>query len=171
MFPNNKGKPIEPKGPWVDWYGEMARKTVLRRHSKVLPMSGDIFETIDRDREEELRAEGAARLLDTEPDAPVALPTSEELGEEIDEETGEVTDTKEEAEPAKDPATGEEKAVCVDGQKNVLTDDLCRQQGITAPILSEVHAILYAGKKPADALMALMTRELKRETHSPLPEK
>ena len=49
--------------------------------------------------------------------------------------------------------------------------DLCRQKGISAPILSEVHAILYSGKKPADALMALMTRELKRETHSPFPKK
>lgn len=28
--------------PWHDWYGEMARKTVLRRHSKALPMSSDI---------------------------------------------------------------------------------------------------------------------------------
>ncbi len=45
--------------------------------------------------------------------------------------------------------------------------DLCTQRGITAPILNEVHAILYAGKKPLDALMALMTRELKRETNAP----
>ncbi len=41
---------------------------------------------------------------------------------------------------------------------------LCRQRAITAPILDEVYAILYQGKKPADALRALMTRELKRET-------
>jgi len=40
---------------------------------------------------------------------------------------------------------------------------LCRERGIAAPILSEVYAILYQGKKPADALHALMTRELKRE--------
>ncbi|MEJ1974063.1 MAG: NAD(P)H-dependent glycerol-3-phosphate dehydrogenase [Lacunisphaera sp.] len=45
--------------------------------------------------------------------------------------------------------------------------DLCQQRGITAPILNEVYAILYQGKKPLDALMALMTRELKRETHTP----
>jgi glycerol-3-phosphate dehydrogenase (NAD(P)+) len=45
--------------------------------------------------------------------------------------------------------------------------DLCQARGITAPILSEVYAILYQGKKPADALMALMTRELKPETHAP----
>ena len=47
--------------------------------------------------------------------------------------------------------------------------DLCRERNITAPILAEVYAILHAGKKPADALRALMTRELKRETHSPFP--
>ncbi len=46
---------------------------------------------------------------------------------------------------------------------------LCQQKGITAPIMSEVHAILYAAKKPAEALHALMTRELKRETHVPFP--
>jgi len=49
--------------------------------------------------------------------------------------------------------------------------ELCVQKGIAAPILGEVHAILYQGKKPLDALMALMTRELKRETSSPFPKK
>lgn len=55
-----KGKTIEPKGPWVDWYSEMARKTVLRRHAKVLPMSGDILETFERDIEAERSADKAA---------------------------------------------------------------------------------------------------------------
>ncbi len=49
--------------------------------------------------------------------------------------------------------------------------DLCLHRGIIAPILGEVRAILYQGKKPMDALMALMTRELKRETHSPFARK
>lgn len=40
---------------------------------------------------------------------------------------------------------------------------LCRSRGIDAPILLETHAILFEGKKPADALGALMTRELKQE--------
>ncbi|HTQ31856.1 MAG TPA: NAD(P)H-dependent glycerol-3-phosphate dehydrogenase, partial [Opitutaceae bacterium] len=40
---------------------------------------------------------------------------------------------------------------------------LCAERRIDAPILREVRAILFAGKKPADALTALMTRELKRE--------
>ncbi len=48
---------------------------------------------------------------------------------------------------------------------------LCKERGITAPILAEVYAILYQDKKPADALHALMTRELKRETAAPFPKK
>ena len=40
---------------------------------------------------------------------------------------------------------------------------LCRDKMIQAPILTEVYRILYEGKKPADALSALMLRELKRE--------
>jgi glycerol-3-phosphate dehydrogenase (NAD(P)+) len=41
--------------------------------------------------------------------------------------------------------------------------ELVRKRGIEAPILTEIHAILYAGKPPAEALAALMGRELKRE--------
>lgn len=44
---------------------------------------------------------------------------------------------------------------------------LCDQKSITAPILAEVYAILYEEKKPAAALHALMTRELKRESGEP----
>lgn len=43
-FGERAGQPIEPKGPWVDWFSEMAKKTVMRRHSKVLPMSGDLID-------------------------------------------------------------------------------------------------------------------------------
>ncbi len=45
---------------------------------------------------------------------------------------------------------------------------LCREKAIDAPILREMYAILFAGKKPAAALASLMTRELKRETATPL---
>jgi glycerol-3-phosphate dehydrogenase (NAD(P)+) len=41
---------------------------------------------------------------------------------------------------------------------------LCGEKSIDAPILREVHAVLFSGKKPAAALAALMTRELKRES-------
>jgi recombination protein RecT len=36
-------------GPWVQWWGEMARKTVMRRLSKRLPMSTDVEDAFDRD--------------------------------------------------------------------------------------------------------------------------
>jgi recombination protein RecT len=36
-------------GPWVTWYGEMCKKTVARRHAKVLPMSSDIDDLLRQD--------------------------------------------------------------------------------------------------------------------------
>jgi glycerol-3-phosphate dehydrogenase (NAD(P)+) len=42
---------------------------------------------------------------------------------------------------------------------------LCAARKIDAPILREMHAILWEGKKPAAALASLMARELKRENH------
>lgn len=54
----------------------------------------------------------------------------------------------------------------VEGYKTTVAfKELCEKKGIEAPILGEVYRILYDGKRPADALGALMTRELKRETH------
>jgi glycerol-3-phosphate dehydrogenase (NAD(P)+) len=41
---------------------------------------------------------------------------------------------------------------------------LCSERGIDAPILGETNAILFKGRRPADAISALMMRELKRET-------
>ncbi len=40
---------------------------------------------------------------------------------------------------------------------------LCRNQGLEAPILNEVHAVLYEGKKPAASITELMNRQLKPE--------
>ncbi|MCW2243613.1 recombinase RecT [Azospirillum canadense] len=36
-------------GPWKDWWGEMARKTVLRRLMKSLPLSEELERVIERD--------------------------------------------------------------------------------------------------------------------------
>ncbi len=41
--------------------------------------------------------------------------------------------------------------------------EVCAGKMIDAPILDQVHAILFRGRKPADGVAALMTRELKRE--------
>ena len=42
------------KGPWVDWWGEMARKTVLRRAAKAAPQASTLEKLLMRDDEEEL---------------------------------------------------------------------------------------------------------------------
>ncbi len=61
------------------------------------------------------------------------------------------------------------------GRKNVIEGfwttkafyELCQMRGIAAPLLAQIHAILYEGKAPVEALYSLMTRELKRETGTP----
>jgi recombination protein RecT len=76
---NYKGEPIEPKGPWVDWFSEMAKKTVMRRHAKTLPMSGDIIDIEGREVDDAELSRSARHVLDVETDAPVALPQADEL--------------------------------------------------------------------------------------------
>ena len=36
-------------GPWITFYGEMCKKTVLRRHSKTAPFSADVRDLIEAD--------------------------------------------------------------------------------------------------------------------------
>lgn len=55
-------------GPWVTWWGEMARKTVMRRLSKRLPMSTDLDDAFERD--ETLSREPAP--VEHVPSAPVS---------------------------------------------------------------------------------------------------
>jgi glycerol-3-phosphate dehydrogenase (NAD(P)+) len=43
---------------------------------------------------------------------------------------------------------------------------LCAERGIDAPILGETNSILFRARRPADAISALMMRELKREAAS-----
>ena len=95
---DRQGKAIEPKGPWVDWFGEMARKTVMRRHSKTLPMSGDLIDVEATDEALYARSTQAV-LAAVEPNEPAALPpTREEVAGQItadtphDAETGEITE-------------------------------------------------------------------------------
>ena len=46
---------------------------------------------------------------------------------------------------------------------------LCAEKGIEAPILREVHAILFSGRRPAEVLSSLMARGLKEERAAPQP--
>jgi recombination protein RecT len=84
---DKKGNERQPKGPWVDWFGEMARKTVMRRHSKTLPMSGDVI--LDVEGRELEAAASAARVLSVEADKPVTIPSRDDLAtNEIEDQSG-----------------------------------------------------------------------------------
>lgn len=77
------------KGPWVDWYDQMALKTVLRRYLKRLPTSTDVIDRIERD--ETMQADFTPRVVDGgtvqgEPQASVSR--LEALEHRIDEQEG-----------------------------------------------------------------------------------
>lgn len=69
---DRQGKARTPRGPWVDWFPEQAKKTVMRRHSKVLPMSGDLLIDVEG-QELEQGASAAAVLGSQQEDAPELL--------------------------------------------------------------------------------------------------
>jgi recombination protein RecT len=97
-------------GPWVQWWGEMARKTVMRRLSKRLPMSTDIEDDFDRDEtlpkepvtlqhvepisrldalEQHLEGQSGAEVIEFQPEGPAdedrgEKPTLEQARQEID---------------------------------------------------------------------------------------
>ena len=57
----------------------------------------------------------------------------------------------------------------VEGYKTTQSlHGLCVERKIDAPIMRQVHGILFENQAPANAINALMTRSLKRETGSPI---
>ncbi len=64
-------------GPWMQWWDEMAKKTVIRRLSKRLPMSSDVEQVVHRDDElyEFRRAARDMGSIPREPGAGIAAIT------------------------------------------------------------------------------------------------
>jgi len=46
---------------------------------------------------------------------------------------------------------------------------LARREGVEMPIVEQVAAVLFEGRRPADAIDALLARELKRENDRASP--
>jgi recombination protein RecT len=47
-------------GPWTEWWEEMAKKTIAKRHAKILPMSNDTAAVLARDDAEHFELPAAA---------------------------------------------------------------------------------------------------------------
>lgn len=105
-------------GPWVQWWGEMARKTVARRHSKVLPMSTDLDDLMRRDddlydfkgAQEEAQETARPRLaavLDQIASRPAESPEASEVSEAPAADTAGAADQAETA-PAAEAAPQEQ---------------------------------------------------------------
>ena len=59
----------------------------------------------------------------------------------------------------------DERQMTVEGYQTAdCFHHLCRRKGLEMPILNEIHAMLFGGKKPLDAVQSLMMRELRQET-------
>jgi glycerol-3-phosphate dehydrogenase (NAD(P)+) len=58
----------------------------------------------------------------------------------------------------------EERKMTVEGYRTALCFyDICVEKKIDAPILKQIHEILYKGQSASEAIQALMSRELKTE--------
>lgn len=97
-------------GPWVQWWGEMARKTVLRRLAKRLPMSTDLMQVFQRDDDHydlNRAADGAAKLRRLHADFDEAEEEAPDAAEAAtDADFTEAPDPAEAAEPASDDPEG-----------------------------------------------------------------
>lgn len=97
-------------GPWKEWFGEMARKTVMRRLSKRLPMSTDLEDEIFS-RDETMRPQLHTIEAEAESSPPAPVSRLDALEHQIaDDDSAEVIEEQVEnleAEIDDEPAQGE----------------------------------------------------------------
>ena len=105
--------------PWASHYAEMAKKTVIRRGAKYLPMSTELAKAIEQDDEEFAQPAASVSTVDVMPAQPAEPKTSKakRLAAELAPKV---------AEPAHDAETGE---VVEEPSDEDLADQLSREPG------------------------------------------
>lgn len=138
-------------GPWVSWWGEMARKTVMRRLSKRLPMSTDLEDAFDRD--ETMAHEPEA----IEHEAPRENVTRLEALEAT------IVDTGDYAEGRTDDQHGDQQdGTNADHPARGLADDLIARC-VNATVLGDVIGVEAELEKHASAMPDDLVSEVRNE--------
>lgn len=115
------------KGPWVDWWEEMARKTVIRRLSKRLPNSSDIDEMMRREDEQYFTGEDRSEAR-----VAVARPTRAGYG------VGPIIDAENTAGEREEDQADLYPLVTLDGEEQLIED--ANQAGAAlCKLIEEAH--------------------------------
>ena len=130
-------------GPWVAWWSEMARKTVMRRLSKRLPMSTDLEDEIFS-RDETMRPTTIEAVAQPEPQTVVPLSRLDAIEHQIEtpQEPEVITEQAEEIEAEiVDETTGEITRGTTLGEQ-LDADDAHPGKAIADGLIDEINALI-----------------------------
>lgn len=148
------------KGPWVEWFDEMARKTVLRRCSKRAPVSPDLEKFLHR--ESAFEQEAQPELAPPRPTrATLQNPFESESREEPEE--WEFTDAEGEVRSYQDPS---DWALTFTNCLTAVTLDAARKDGVwetNSPLLARLRELGADGEKLAADVHAANDARLAEE--------
>jgi recombination protein RecT len=151
---DKKGQAKESKGPWRDWFPEMAKKTVMRRHSKSLPMSGDILDVEVRD--DLVYGESTMGVLGSAEGGQPQLSDRTDEEPEHDAETGELIETGGEPTEVSQAAIEDAKPKRTRGPNKSKADAEPEQPDDFANVDDQTGLTKHPAEDAADALLSAM---------------
>jgi recombination protein RecT len=153
--------------PWNSDEGEMCRKTVARRHSKVIPMSSDLDDLIRQDDDLYSFGEAAEDAKAVEP------PRRKSIGDRLDDlvgTTGEVIDLQ--AEPAVNSATSPEAETSSEAASEAAEEQVSEDgfPGDTPSIIDQARIAAMRGRRNFDPWFNALSDEQKAVLKEEMPK-